>query len=236
LKAQDTIISNKIETAQNTNTAISPVKFDQQKIAKYKSSNDFKYLEKAENDSWWTRFKYWLALKYLQFKNWFFDQFGTSSLVSLFLKVLPYFLLGGLLLLIGWLFSKFNPSSSLLKSSNQPDVLLNEEEEIIRSENIEDLIASAVKDLNYRLAVRYYYLFLLKLLNQKGIIHYEFQKTNSEYLSELKGVEFKEMIKRSIRHYDFIWYGNFSIDRMQFLQAESSFKKLQDNLKTLPDE
>ncbi len=236
LKAQDTISSDKNVNFQTEKTSLSPVKFDQKKIAKFKRSNDFKYLEKAESDSWWTRFKYWLALKYLQFKNWFFDQFGTSSLVSLFLTVLPYLFLAGLLLLIGWLFSKFNPTSSLLKSDNHPDVLLHEEEKIIRSENIEDLIFKAVQDQDYRLAVRYYYLLLLKLLNKKGIIHYEFQKTNSEYLSEIKEIDFKESLQRSMRIYDFLWYGNFSINKIEYERAESSFKKLQNNLKSLPDE
>jgi len=236
LKAQDSIIIQKNENVQVIDTSLSPVSFDTKRIEKYKSSKDFEYLKNAESDSWWVRFKRWLQLKYNQFENWFFDQFGTSSLVGLILTILPYFLLVGLLLLIIWLFSKFNPSSTFLKSDKNPDVLLNEEEQLVKSENIEDLIAFAVQNQDYRLAVRYYYLLLLKLLNQKGIIHYEFQKTNAEYLAEIEKLDFKESLKRSMRIYDFIWYGSFSINKQEFENAEVTFKQLQNNLKSLPDE
>lgn len=236
LKAQDSISVQKNESFQVEDITLTPVGFDKNKIEKFKNSKDFEYVKNAESDWWWPRFKTWLQLKYNQFKDWFFDQFGTSSLVSVILTILPYFLLAGLLLLIGWLFSKFNPTSSLLKSDKYPDVFLNEEEKIIKSENIEDLISTAVQNQDFRLAVRYYYLFLLKLLHQKGIIHYEFQKTNAEYLAEIEKLDFKEALKRTMRIYDFMWYGSFSINKQEFESAELSFKKLQNSLKTLPDE
>lgn len=83
-----------------------------------------------------------------------------------------------------------------MKEQQAPHVFLNEEENIVQSENIGELIASAVKDGDFRLAIRYYYLQLLRQLNQKELIKYEFQKTNSEYLNEIKADNLQLQLKK----------------------------------------
>ncbi|WP_034891825.1 hypothetical protein [Gillisia sp. Hel_I_29] len=235
-KAQVSINNDTITQISNSDTLISTVPFNSNKIEEFKNSKDFAYLNNAESDGWWARFKNWLRLKYNQFVTWFFEQFGTSTAVSLLLKILPYFLLGILVLLIGWLFSKLSASTSMLHKNKDTAFYINAEEEIIRSKNIDELISSAIQAQDYRLAIRYYYLQLLKIFNSEGTINYEFQKTNDDYLAEIKNLELKASFKNIIRLYDFIWYGNFNIGEKEFQRAQESFKGIKNDLNSLKDE
>ena len=54
------------------------------------------------------------------------------------------------------------------------------------------LISEAESNNNYRLAIRYYYLWLLKGLSEKEIIDYDPEKTNSDYQYEIKTPEISE--------------------------------------------
>src|SRR5690606_29380563 len=98
------------------------------------------------------------------------------------------------------------------------------------------LIESAIAAGDYRLAVRYYYLQLLKHLNEKGVINYEFQKTNSEYLFEINDETFKPKVKRLMRLYDFIWYGSFNVTENDFSVAQNSFREAESSILNLPNE
>jgi len=80
-------------------------------------------------------------------------------------------------------------------------------------QNIEDidnhaLLKQYLADSNFRMAVRLYYLGLLKKLHELGIIHWKKDKTNRDYLSELffRDYHFDE-IKRLTLAYEEIWYG-----------------------------
>jgi integrase len=63
---------------------------------------------------------------------------------------------------------------------------MSEDEEIIQSMDIKSLITNALKDENYRLAIRYHYLYILQQLELKKIIDWELQKTNHDYQREIK--------------------------------------------------
>ena len=113
---------------------------------------------------------------------------------------------------------------------NKNAVGLSEEENIIRNENIDDLIQQAVADKNYRLAIRYSYLLILKLLSEKDIIAWELQKTNSDYLDEITKENLKTPFKASTRLYEYVWYGDFLIDEPKYQKAALAFNALRKNI------
>lgn len=101
----------------------------------------------------------------------------------------------------------------------------------ITSENIENadihaLIKSAESEGNFRLAIRYYYLLVLKTLSLKDHIKFEDDKTNAEYLNEIEGKPFSKTFQYVSYLYSYIWYGKFIISNNQYQKAKTNFATL----------
>lgn len=234
--AQDSLINNLKQIQLDTTSNIQPLNFQEEQISEYKNDNDFSYLNVEASDNWWSRFKDWISMRYNQFIHWLFGDYEAGSFLSFFLQLLPYLLILAILAFAVWLFIRLNPGHYLLATPVEPLVYLSDEEKIIKSENIQELIDRAIKAEDYRLAVRYYYLQLLKLLNQKELIAYEFQKTDTDYLQEINREDFSLNFKKILRIYDFIWYGSFPISVDDFLKTQRNFENFKTSLKSLPNE
>ena len=109
---------------------------------------------------------------------------------------------------------------------NKNTVSLSEEEHIIKNENIQQLIKNALADKNYRLAIRYYYLHILKLMSEKELIDWQLQKTNVDYEKELLGSKFSDPFHTITRLYDYVWYGEFHVDEDIFEKHKADFAKI----------
>ena len=93
------------------------------------------------------------------------------------------------------------------------------------------MIQKALSDQDYRLAVRFYYLYILQLMSEEALIDWQLQKTNHDYEKEIKKPELKYAFAKITRLYDYVWYGDFSIDELQYKKAEVIFLSLQKSLK-----
>ena len=114
--------------------------------------------------------------------------------------------------------------------NNNTSKTLNTEEEItadnIKSTDIRTLIKNAEINKDFRLAIRYNYLLTLKTLNTKQHIKFEDDKTNTQYLNEINDKPFKEEFAYLQYLYNYIWYGKFSINTVQYNKAKSYFTAL----------
>ncbi len=207
------------------------VDFDAEKIEAYKADKAFDYLEKIEEDSWWTRLKRWINLKWNAFLQWLFGDYQTNAFWSAVLSALPYILLILVLGLITWLFIRLNPGNAVMAEPITGKVNFQQEEELVKSADISSLIQKAIQQENYRLAVRYLYLKSLRLLDQKEHISYRFQKTNEDYINEIKNTEIKEQFTKITRLYDFIWYGDFELSHERFEKVNREFTQMENSLK-----
>lgn len=210
-----------------------PVLFNTREIDSLKHAEEFNYIDTKEQDSWWVRFKRWVSAKFRQFMEWLFGDYKANAVLQFFIKILPYLLLGILLGLIIWLFARLNPAGRALEAPRQSKVLLNEEEELVKNKDISGLIEQAIKNGDFRLAVRYYYLRELQNLDKKGAIAYEFQKTNQDYLEELNKDALKSQFSVITMIYEFIWYGSFEVSEKDFRLAQQGFSKMDQELKAL---
>lgn len=96
--------------------------------------------------------------------------------------------------------------------------------------NFKDLIKETKEKGDYRLATRYYYLWLLKLLTYREIIKWHPDKTNSDYLYEINNPDLRKDFEYLSYVYEYIWYGEFAIDEEAFTKAEKAFTKTLNTL------
>ena len=92
------------------------------------------------------------------------------------------------------------------------------------------LIEQATRQGNYRLAVRYHYLQSLALLAMAGKIQLRDEKTNRQYLSELGTGETRNIFAGLVYGFEFVWYGEFVPDEMQYQRINEAFVEFQKSL------
>jgi hypothetical protein len=98
-------------------------------------------------------------------------------------------------------------------------------EEKLHLANFKDLISSAKSKSDYRLSVRFYYLWLLRKLSEKKYIVWDINKTNMDYLYELKDKQLRERFNQHCYVYDYVWYGEFELSAEEFSRVEQSFNE-----------
>lgn len=119
--------------------------------------------------------------------------------------------------------------------STKKDRKLNNYEDIT-AENIENtdinvLIKNAENSNNFRLAIRYYYLLVLKHLSLKNHIKFEDDKTNAEYLNEINDKPFNKKFAYTSYLYNYIWYGEFPLNADKYDKARHHFTTLLNQVK-----
>ncbi|WP_308991181.1 hypothetical protein QLS71_002125 [Mariniflexile litorale] len=163
-----------------------------------------------------------------KFFGWLSDVFGFD-IDFINYKTLEYIVYGFLGIAALYLIIKFlmqSPINSVFKTEVQDISNFKYVEENIKDVNFDHLIEAALKENNYRLATRYLYLKSLKLLTNKNIIEWHYDKTNSDYINEIKDEHTKSVFKRISYLYDYVWYGEFPIDEAIYTKNQSDFDKL----------
>ncbi len=122
---------------------------------------------------------------------------------------------------------------SFFRKKNTLVAPLNIAEEHIEKINLDELIANALAEKNYRLAIRYMYLKTLQDLSLKKIIDYHFEKTNTDYYREIADITLKQNFNRVSYLYDYIWYGKFELDKNGYINAKASFDVLNAKMKKI---
>jgi len=201
-------------------------KFDTEHLDDYKADQDFNYKIVKKPPSIIERLFNWLTRILLKVLQWLFGNEAAQGIFAVIVKIIPYLFGLIILLLLLKFFLKVNVSNIVSGNTNKAVVSLTEDEELIKNEDLSILIQKAIKQKNYRLAVRYYYLFALQKLSNKELIDWQQQKTNEDYIKEIAATQLKEKFTSSTHLYDFVWYGNFDINELEFVKAEKEFKEL----------
>lgn len=200
--------------------------FDKNQLDEYRNDSDFNYTEYKSKPTIFSRIWNWFKRVLLKILTWLFGVEEATGILAILLKIIPYVVL---LLVLGLLikfFLKVNVNSIVTGKNQRASVLLTEDEEIIKNKDIQSLIDKAISDKNYRLAVRYYYLLVLQKLQENEVIEWEPQKTNEDYIKEIKKKSIIDNFKNVTHLYDFVWYGNFEINEVEFSKVASIFNNL----------
>ena len=108
-----------------------------------------------------------------------------------------------------------------------PNTTGDEDEHDLATTDWEALLHNAVHNNDYRLAIRYSYMWMLQLMQQQGLIQYRNDKTNYEYYTELAETAYKQPFKKLSRDYEYAWYGRFELSHASY----SEYKDLFDDIR-----
>lgn len=212
----------------NSNTI--PVLFEKGFQEKYKKEDAFIYESLVQDKGSWQRFKERLA-------RWYERTFGfktseeANKAIDFTIYTLSILLTIFVIYLIVRAIMNKEGSWTFGRSSDKKVIQFDEIEQNIHTTDFQRLIHESEKNGEQRLTVRYYYLWLLKLLSEREIIEWDIEKTNSDYQNEIKDGEIKTDFSYLSYLYDYIWYGEFDIDQPTFDKAKATFDKTIQKLK-----
>lgn len=202
-------------------------KFKDNLKSKY-SAAEFEYEPKTREKNFLERLQEW-------FYKMISKIFGVSAKASeTLLSIVKW-----IVILLGTILAVYMIAKAILKkegrwifgSSPQKIIDSVEIEKNLKNTDFETLIASTIQLGDKRLAVRYYYLWLLKKLSERNIIDWNPEKTNSDYLYEIKSDQLKNDFKYVSYLYEYVWYGEFDPDDVVFATAQNRFEKI---VKSIP--
>ena len=152
---------------------------------------------------------------------------GIKGLGGVF-KILGIVILVGLLVL---LIVKMAGGENLFGPKNskiQPSVSQSEIDKIeenLHEAELSDPIQRAIAAGDYPMAVRLYYLAVLKELSLKNHIRWKRDKTNGAYLRELAGSPLFGNVQEVTLAFERVWYGKVELSKPDFEHLEIKLKK-----------
>jgi Domain of unknown function (DUF4129) len=104
------------------------------------------------------------------------------------------------------------------------------EEDVTKME-FEDLLQTAIDAGKFRVAVRLLYLRTLRQLSDERLITWRKEKTNHEYLRELKDRNLRPGFSDVTLIFEYIWYGEIPVNKDDFNLARASFIQFEQTLR-----
>jgi hypothetical protein len=208
------------------------VEFDKSILESYQQNEDYNYFKYTNEKSAWDKFQDWLSLQWNKFLDWLLSGVSQGNFWNYLALVLKILLIIGIGVLIIWLFNKYYVVSPNTPPEDQSEINLSEDERLIQQKDLSTLIEEAEAAGDYRLASRYLFLNILKHLKDHKFIEYQFQKTNTDYKSEINQEAIKSDFTYASRFYEFVWYGDFQLEASAFRTAKARFEQLINHIKT----
>lgn len=232
------LLAGNLAAAETTRIQQTPVKEDQSYIQPKKYDDDFKeryegseyeYNTAEVEDGWLTRFIDWVEATV---QDWF--DFGTRKEASDFVEnaVNIFYVIVIILVVFFIVKTMMNGEGRWVfgKRSDRRIVRYEDVDTDIHVTDFNELIKEATTKGDFRLAIRYQYLNMLKRLSAGEIIAFDPEKTNLDYTYEIQNEALREQFQYTSYLYNYIWYGEFEINQAQYEKAQESFDVLLKNV------
>lgn len=192
-------------------------------LDRYRDDPAFDYDQAPPTDvPWWQRIWNWFVENVLK------PIFGRVPgkvyewLIYLVAAALVFFAVTRLL--------RMSPRGLFTGKSDRPRVAFSEIEGDIAAMDFDRLIDEAMQAGDFRRAVRLHYLRVLQTLTARGLIDWQIDKTNEEYVAELTEDALRSSFAELTRRFEYVWYGDFPLDEAAFARTSSLFAKFENDL------
>lgn len=115
------------------------------------------------------------------------------------------------------------PRNKKIHVQELDEARLEDIEENLHESELEGFIRQAIERGQYTLAIRLYFLAILKELSLRESIRWRKNKTNRAYLNELSNDPDYNDFRKTARIFERIWYGDRTIDARAFQRIEGDF-------------
>lgn len=191
------------------------------------TSNDYAY-EVEKTDGWFTNFVDWLEATIKSIFD--LDSDGEASAYLENIKLIFYAII---IILVVFFIVKavMNGEGRWVfgKRSDKKIIQYEDVETDIHAINFNELVSKAVMEDDYRSAVRFQYLNMLKKMSSAEIIDYDPEKTNLDYVNEISNETLRAQFQYASYVYNYVWYGEFFIDKAEYELASETFSVLLKN-------
>ncbi len=99
-------------------------------------------------------------------------------------------------------------------------------EDNIHESDLERFIREALSDKDYALAIRGYYLAIIKELSLSKKIKWKRDKTNKDYLREMRQSNLFQLFREVTRVFEKVWYGEGELGEEEYLTLKPKFENL----------
>ena len=188
-------------------------------LEKYKNDPDFNYEgSPMQAEDWITKIKNWINQQLALLRS--------SKIYSAFWDYFYYGLMFIALILIVRGIILADRRGVLFGRIDSNEIKFTEEAEDIERLDFDELISASIFNKQYKLAIRYLFLKSLKLLSDKNIIDLRNNKTNYQYLSEIKNNQIAASFRNTADGFEWIWYGDFPVDDDIMKSLQKDFNQL----------
>lgn len=181
----------------------------------------FKYNELAENpESLLSRIQRWI----IQLIQIILDNPWASVVIRfIFFAIFGIVLIALINQILGG-----NMTTAFSRKKSGQSINLNIAESNLSRVDYDRLLKEALSQNNYHDAVRILYLKALQQLNESELIAWKPDKTNHDYLRELKAHPTRSSFSRLTYYYEYVEYGDFEIEKTGFEKVQQIYHQFQD--------
>jgi hypothetical protein len=211
---------------QEDTSDVKPRKFEDDFKEDY-TSNDYVY-EIEQTDGWFSRLADWLKATIKSIFD--LDSNGEATaylenikliIYAIIIILVVYFIVKAVMNGEGrWVFGKRSDKRKIQYEDVETD---------IHNVDFNKLVSKAETEDDYRSAVRFQYLNMLKKMSAAEIIDYDPEKTNLDYANEINNETLRAQFQYASYVYNYVWYGEFMIDKSEYEQASETFSVLLKN-------
>lgn len=213
------IIDNgRIDSSYVSKTSIIP-----QDLTQQYNDNDFNYFEQKDK-SILDKLKDWIIQKLIQIFS-----LKETATIGKWVNVIMYIIIGAVLLLIIYFIIKVivnKEGRGVVKKKAGSIDDVDELAAAYEGGNFSNLIQKAKSQQDYRSAVRYYFIWLLKHLDERNVIKFKAEKPAMDYRYEIKSSDIRRQYEYAAYVFNYVWYGEFEIKQQEFEQVEQIFKRM----------
>lgn len=124
----------------------------------------------------------------------------------------------------------YNPSDSKVKMTVDDEW----NPTVVTKSDLELKLEKAELGNNYRECVRIHFMFILKELIAKDFIKWKPDKTNFDYLMEVRKSNGYDSFEECVRIYDLVWYGDYEISLNEYNRLKPALENYYQSLNQMP--
>ena len=200
-------------------------------LERFRTDPDYRYERVgAAGPSLWDLFKRWFTRTFLDplarntsplFWRWFWPILAALVLAAVLVRL---FLTGG--------------TGLFARRAAAPEGALLLDAEDIETVDLEALLRQSLAERRHRDAVRFLYLRALQGLAGGGLVAWQKDKTNGDYLRELR--HSADALERPFadltRLFEWVWYGEAAVDEARFAAVQTRFDRFGEALRAAKPE